>query len=340
MVPLLRLVGTLVLLVCLGTLDAVDYNINGMLFMCQYRAALNVIVVFASSIFFFSAMAVDRARRVHNGSAAEQQLNSPLEGATSDPNTSLLSTHSATMVPTLAKRHCASRAFWFLLAAVFDTISLYISMLASNTVSSTLRSILQQATIPFSMIASYVILGRRYGWGHMMGALLIIVGIVVCLITVIVSTDQTSDPLWGLVYTLSCVPLALGACLKEWIMTHPKRPDDIHTVNAATVGFQLLLSIILYPAAVLIQYDSVCLLDNVTVTNATISHLFENLWEGVTCGLAGVSTVPNATAEDQVTCGYAVMTTWLAIITICAYVFIATERCTMCFAFCVGLRLC
>ena len=337
MVPLIGLIVSLLSLVVLGTIDAVDYNVNGMVYMCQFRAVLNILVVFASSVFFSLVVLVERVQRARRccGQQPGNRQRNPAGQA----------------VPRATKGQCAARAFWFLLAAVCDTIALYVSMLASSAVTSSLRSVLQQATIPFSMLTSYFVLGRRYAWGHMVAAALIVGGIVACLSSVMLSSDQISDPIWGLVYTLSCVPLALGACLKEWIMTHPKRPDDIHTVNAATVGFQLLLSVLLYPAAFLIQADdSTCTAANSTpATNSTtlavsantptvsfgflpaltannsstgeeMSHIFQNLWEGVTCGMAGVSSVANASAADVANCSYAVLTTWLAIVTICAYV--------------------
>ena len=302
MVHLFILICSLLALVVLGTIDAVDYNLNGMLYMCHYRSVLNLLVVFFSSIFFFTVLGIVRAKRA---CARRHTL-------TAKRDTASLTTEK--------KAKCGTRALWFLLAAVCDTIALYVSILASSSVTSSLRSILQQASIPFSMLASYLILRRRYGWGHMLGAALIVVGIFACLATIVLSENQTSDPVWGLIFTFSGVPLALGACLKEWIMTHPKRPDDIHTVNAATVGFQLVLSLLLYPLGVMLQDDSVCLLDNSTIARLNTSQIFDNLWEGISCGIVGKNPSSNTTSSS-VECGYAVLTTWLAIVTICAYVF-------------------
>ena len=299
MVPIFGLIASLLGLIVLGTFDAVDYNLNGMIFMCHYRAALNVIVVACTTIFYLLVLGFDGLLR---------KLNPPTKSVKPASPTA---------------RQGTARAFWFLLCACCDTIALYISLLASNSVTSSLRSILQQATIPFSMIVSHLILKRRFGWGHIIGAVLIVCGIVACLASIGFTSDQISDPVWSLVFTLSCIPLAVGACLKEWLMTHPKRPANIHMVNAATAGFQLMLSIVLYPAALAIQDSAICVLGNASIPqNGTIgivnaSEAVSNFWDGVQCGLAGVS--PTNSSWDA-GCGYAVLTVWLAIITIAGFV--------------------
>ena len=337
MVPLLGLVVSLLSLVLLGTIDAVDSNINGMLLMCPYRAVLNLLVVSASAVFFFAVVAVVRARHAwlrRREQALAANTGSTVGGAASDTNAgdpAGAGPHAGRRALSATTQQHAARALWFLLAAVCDTVALYVSMLASNAVTSSLRPVLQQGTIPFSMVASFALLGRRYGWGHIVSAVLIMGGIVTCLASVLLSSSQTSDPAWGLVYTLSCVPQAAGACLKEWLMTHRKRPADIHTVNAATVGYQLVLSVLLYPVAVVIQDApgaAVCLPDNATSAHHNhtagaifnVTEMLQNLKEGVMCGMAGVDSAPTATAESAEDCHYAALTTWLAIVTICACV--------------------
>jgi hypothetical protein len=422
MAPIVGIVASLLALTVLGTFEAVDYNLNGMIYMCQYRAVLNLLVVAGCSLCFFVVLAavhcytacqpvnqqqqlqqqrqqkqhqlqhqlltdesededeyheVEYERRSVHGTPARntpvpasspRAPSSSAGGGSSDDRTNSNSTvrvasrmplssslSSGRRVGQVGACACATRLFWYFLAACCDAVSLYVSMLVSSGVTSSLRAILQQATIPFSIVLSIFVLQRRYSWGHGVAAGLILAGIVACLSSVVLSRDQTSNPVYGLVYTLSCIPLALGACLKEWILTHPKRPDDIHTVNAATAGFQLVLSVLLYPVAVLLQDDSVCLAGGGGGRNASggspvanVSAALTDLWDGVRCGLAGLgpagsnssssntsnsspavgfleyedganSSVSNMSADAL--CANAVITTWLAIITICGCVF-------------------
>merc|ERR1711871_1933451 len=80
-------------------------------------------------------------------------------------------------------------ALWFFRnivgIAFCDTVALYMGILSSHSVTAPLRTLLQQASIPMTMFASWMFLRRRYRGVHIAGAIVIIVGIVLAMVQII-----------------------------------------------------------------------------------------------------------------------------------------------------------
>jgi drug/metabolite transporter (DMT)-like permease len=152
------------------------------------------------------------------------------------------STPHSRPVPQLAsRRRCI---VWFFGIAVLDGFSLYTTLLASHDISTPLRVILQQLTVPFSMAASFLFIRRRYHMVHVIAALAILVGITMCMANVLLhSVGQLSSPGWSLAYVSACASMALAGCLKEYLLVHPKFTLGIHVVNAWVALFQFLIGI-------------------------------------------------------------------------------------------------
>merc|ERR1711871_1848186 len=119
-------------------------------------------------------------------------------------------------------------ALWFFRGIVgiafCDTVALYMGILSSHNVTAPLRTLLQQASIPMTMATSWAFLGRRYKRVHMVGASVILVGIFGAMFQILtdgnpqgssVNQVDTSDPTWTVIFFFSCIPLAIGSCLKE-----------------------------------------------------------------------------------------------------------------------------
>merc|ERR1711871_4717 len=139
---------------------------------------------------------------------------------------------------------------------------MYSGVLASSGVSPALRSLLQQGAIPLSMGLSRVFLKRIYFRQHLVGAAMLIVGIAVCCFQIILDPrsngksgrdGHNSDAWWSILFFCGCVPLTIGGCMKEWILTHPRKPVDMNLVNFWVAFAQLIISVVTSPVFLAIQ---------------------------------------------------------------------------------------
>ncbi len=276
-------VFALVMLILLGVVENMDYTLNGAIYMTHYRTCLNVLVVFFSAAFFLTVVLYSHCKGYYN------QLNRSWWKS--------------------KRRLC-----WFISMALLDTVALYASLLSSSGVGPALRTVLQQFSIPLSMVASYIFLKRTFNWMHILGAVMMIIGITLCSFKIFEGKDE-SNVWWSLLFSASCIPLALGGCLKEWVMTNPTMPININIVNAYVSLFQLIITLLAYPAGFYIQENFVpkrgIVLHNATVYNVTSSY--ENFIEGVKCGIAGVNTYVWQECEKSV------FTTWVYIICVVSF---------------------
>lgn len=201
----------------------------------------------------------------------------------------------------------------FLSTAFCDTISLYINLLASNKIGGSLRLILQQLSIPLSMVFSFLILGRVFTPQHVAGASVVVLGVLLCLINVLRgSPGQESDPAWSVLFIASCFPLALGGCIKEWILVTNR--CDANSLNAHVSLYQLLLGVCLVPLGIHIQNKNVG-------TEIGFDQILDNFWSGFKCGCLGITTYDSFgnPKYGQDHCSESVISTWLYVITVCAF---------------------
>lgn len=270
----------LFLLILLGASESVFYSVNGQIYMKEFRTFLNQFVVLVCTIFFFAIVAVKN----YNGDYEDQKS-----------------------VWWRSRR----RLVWFLGMAFFDTLALYISMLASKDISAPLRALLMQGSIPLTMVCSYIFLNRRYSFFHYAGAFTIVLGIFLLLSSVLFTPDQSSgkfqsDPYWATLFAFSCLPMALGSCLKEYVLTHPTRPQEMNLVNAWVALWQFVLGMILSPAGYLIEAESDAPRDT--------ADLPQNFLDGFQCGVLGMNVPP-----DHMDCGKGVYLVWTYVLICCAF---------------------
>jgi len=239
--------GMLTLLVLCGTAEASSYSANGAVFMVPYRCFLNQLVVLVC-ITFFAVIELVEKRRFNSSSSHEEcniqsysslQSNSDHE---SSPENSLTKIESLNLFSLIG------------LMAVFDTLGLYINLLASHDVGGSLRVILQNLSIPISMGFSHLFLGRTFSWQHIIAALVVFLGIVLCLVNVL-RGDQESSPKWACMLAISCIPFALGGCLKELVLISPQKYNcDALRLNKWVAILQFGFGLVLVSGFLFIQF--------------------------------------------------------------------------------------
>jgi len=253
----------LALFIACGTIETVDYSLNGKKFMVNYLTVLNLLVVFVATGFFWFVVMIQTQRGFY----------------TDHPH---------------FKRSITLHPKWFfvtvLVMALCDTIALYVAILASRDVTAPLRNMLQQGNIPITMLLSRFYLGHRYSASHFTGAGCIIGGIALVIWQVDTHTDNdenhdTSNAWWSLAFFLSCIPMSLSICLKEHVLNHHSHPVDMHLVNACVTGVQLVLGLILCPISYM-----------VTINTFSLDGLSSNLTDGIKCAMSGVGC--NSQCDD------------------------------------------
>lgn len=195
-------------------------------------------------------------------------------------------------------------AGWFfknILAIAFcDTIALYIQILASHNVTAPLRTLLQQGSIPVTMIASWGFLRRSYKSVHMVGAIVIIAGIFLAVLEIIrrkqhvgkLHSVENSDSTWSVIFFMTCFPLAVSSCLKEYVMTHETNQVEMNQVNAWVAFCQLIITLIISPLSYLAaNKDSDALSPNGSYP--PMSGFLKNVGDGLQCGMWGDNEVCN-----------------------------------------------
>lgn len=133
--------------------------------------------------------------------------------------------------------------------------------------SGPLQQLLIQAAIPFTMFFSFAVglgivvkifgptINIRYRWTHLVGAALIVGGIVLALIPKLIEKkpaggDQTK-PGFAIMFFLAVIPTAFSNVFKEIAF---KGADlDIYLVNAWVATFQFLIGFPLLPIGILVK---------------------------------------------------------------------------------------
>lgn len=107
----------------------------------------------------------------------------------------------------------------FITMGALDSIAGTMQLFATNFIASgSLLILLQQASIPLSMLISRLTLDARYTRAQYAGALVVVVGLVVILLPTFSGSDgstchalQCNLILWSSVLVLSCVPMCAAA---------------------------------------------------------------------------------------------------------------------------------
>jgi uncharacterized membrane protein len=144
----------------------------------------------------------------------------------------------------------------FITMGALDSLAGIMQLFATNFIASgSLLILLQQASIPLSMLISWLTLDTRYSRCQYAGAATVVIGIVVILLPSFATGSggtcaalQCNAILWSGVLVLSCVPMCLSTVYKERALA--KVDIDPIYLNGFVSLYQFLISIPLsIPAA-------------------------------------------------------------------------------------------
>ena len=139
----------------------------------------------------------------------------------------------------------------------------------------TLVPIFTQSVIPLTMVATIIILRRRFKINHYIGALIVIGGVVSSALT---QPDQSTNTVLGNILLISAgAPAAIAAVFKE--MSFKRQDMDLYYLNAWESMFQFLFSLLLTPLMAVIPPVAV-----------PLSMIPTNIWFGMKC-LAGYNSM-------------------------------------------------
>lgn len=340
-----KLLGLLSLLILSGSAETISYTVNGKVLMAPYRCFLDQAVVLTCIIFFTALYGIEEARRRRSQirrwldprNLGRENSRGRSEGTESDGEADYYAiyddedydpyNYGNRQSPEVRRRNAIQRArsflargqFYWLVAvmALCDTIALYINLLASHDLGGALRLILQQLSIPMSMGLSTLMLNRVFSKRHFIGAVMVLLGVILCLINVMQGGPGQSDARWTVVFAISCLPLALGGCLKEWVLTQPRFDCDAHQLNAWVAVFQFFFGICLVPLGIWIQNR-----DMDETSQVPSDEIMTNFLYGFKCGFLGINSYDPLTglpAYGKEDCASAVISTWMYIGMVCAF---------------------
>lgn len=187
----------------------------------------------------------------------------------------------------------------FITMGALDALAGLLQMLATNFISSgSLLILLQQASIPLSMVMSRALLNTRYSSAQYWGAAVVVLGIVIILWPSFTSGGSPdgctsivcNQIVWSGVLVLSCLPMCLSTVYKERALAKVNL-DPVY-LNGFVSLYQFMISVPLsIPAAPLsgiavadvpnnMQAGWLCYLgqDTVSESMATSLHPADNCW--------------------------------------------------------------
>mmetsp|Transcript_14699 Transcript_14699/g.26318 ORF Transcript_14699/g.26318 Transcript_14699/m.26318 type:complete len:243 (+) Transcript_14699:1-729(+) len=148
----------------------------------------------------------------------------------------------------------------------------------------------------------------------MLGSAAVVLGVFLCLVDVLQEIPgQLSSPNWAILFMLSCIPITISGCLKEWVLIQGH--SDANSLNAWVALIQLLIGTCLVPIGIMIQNMD---MQNVHVDLADIPL---NFWAGFKCGCLGIVSYDERGSPlfGQRDCAGSVISTWLYIFSVCAF---------------------
>jgi hypothetical protein len=188
----------------------------------------------------------------------------------------------------------------FLVMGALDATAGVLMIFGGNQTSGAMQQLLIQGAIPFTMFFSWLVsnplvarilrekLNVRYRWGHYLGALVIISGIVVALLHAFLSSNGASDnTVFGIiVFFLSATPTAFSGVYKEIAF---KGADlDIYYVNAWVCVFQFLVGLLFLPITAIPGFGGL-----------TFPEIPDNLENGALCLFTGHNSITTGKNVDD-----------------------------------------
>lgn len=149
---------------------------------------------------------------------------------------------TTTVTPEMRK--FPQRRFFFL--GCLDAFGTFFTAMGAVYTPGTYQTLLNQTLIPFTMLASWRILGTTYQPGSLLGALLILVGAVVAVAPTLLDADSSSTRWYSCgIYMMSNLPMALSAVYKE--TAFKDETVNVWYLNQWVSVYQFLISFVFVP---------------------------------------------------------------------------------------------
>jgi uncharacterized membrane protein len=129
---------------------------------------------------------------------------------------------------------------------VLDSLNSIAGTYATPYLSIVIMTITDKITLPLMMIASYILLNRKYLKSHYLGCILTIYGILVAFVPDF-QNDKGTNYIWLIIYTLSLIPGVGSFCAKEYYLKNKDNCYNIWWLNAWISLWQLLFGLITIP---------------------------------------------------------------------------------------------
>lgn len=136
----------------------------------------------------------------------------------------------------------------FLVMGICDGLSGTLMVLGGVHTSGTLQVLLSQVVIPFTMVASVSMIGKRYHPLQQVGAAVIVLGIVLAKAGGSSHSDSSNNELvFNVLFIISIVPSALSSVFKEVAFRGFDGDLDVNVLQFWVASFQVVVNIIAMP---------------------------------------------------------------------------------------------
>ena len=104
---------------------------------------------------------------------------------------------------------------WLIVAGISDSIDMVTGFAAQPPVSSLVMSLMNQATTPFTVVVSMIVLRTRYWWTEIAGVAIMLGGATMCVLLKKSDGDDESSTFWAIFAALTTFFAAVSYVLKE-----------------------------------------------------------------------------------------------------------------------------
>ncbi|EGG18312.1 putative transmembrane protein [Cavenderia fasciculata] len=144
----------------------------------------------------------------------------------------------------------------FLIMGALDAVTGYFVVIGGVRTSGPLQQLLNQAIIPFTMLASLIFLKERYSLIQVGGAAVILSGVVVSLIPSLTGPpDPTNSVFWNFFYLISIIPFA-GSNVYKDIGFQAVADMDVWYLQFWDAFFQSIIGTFLFPINAILPGDA------------------------------------------------------------------------------------
>jgi len=135
----------------------------------------------------------------------------------------------------------------FLVMGICDGLSGTFMVLGGVHTSGTLQVLLSQAVIPFTMVASVSLIGKRYHALQQLGAGIIVLGIVLAKAGGGSSSGSDNEVVFNVLFVISLVPSALSSVFKEVAFRGFDGDLDVNVLQFWVALFQVIVNVVAMP---------------------------------------------------------------------------------------------